>query len=78
MRLNLKMAIHENDTTQRRVARLAHTSENRLSDIVRGWADPRPYEREQIAAALGRPADLLFGSDSADVTSDAEEPRDRG
>ena len=34
--------------------------ENRLSSIIQGWADPRPHERQAIAAALERSARGLF------------------
>ena len=69
MRLNLKMAIHRRGTTQRRVARQIPMSENRLSDIVQGWADGTEQERAAIAVALGEAPDYLFAE-----TGHAAEP----
>ena len=60
MRLKLKMAIHQAETTQRRVARQVRISENRLSDIVQGWVDPDQRERVAIATALSQAPDQLF------------------
>ena len=60
MRLALKIAILASGKTQRRVAADAGLSENRLSEIVRGWADPRDVERLALAGVLGQPASALF------------------
>ena len=62
MRMALKIAIVEADTTQRKVARAAGMPESRLSDIVRGWTTPRPDECAALARALGQPVDRLFDS----------------
>jgi transcriptional regulator with XRE-family HTH domain len=60
VRMALKVAIIEADTTQRKVAREAGMPESRLSDIIRGWSMPRPDEREALARVLGRPVERLF------------------
>jgi hypothetical protein len=56
----LKIAILESHLTQRMLAREAGMPESRLSDIVRGWADPREVEREALARVLNRPMAELF------------------
>lgn len=61
MRLALKLAILAADKSQRQFAAECGIHENRLSEIVRGWTDPRPAERKAIAAALGQPPEALFG-----------------
>ena len=73
MRLNLKMAIHRADTTQRRLAWDTNIPENRLSQIVQGWVQPRPDEAEAIAQALGTPVEALFDpfEPNAETVSDA-------
>ena len=60
MRIALKMAILAAGKSQRQVAAQCGIHENRFSEIVRGWTDPREGERKDIAAALGKPADELF------------------
>ncbi|HZO57055.1 MAG TPA: helix-turn-helix transcriptional regulator [Bryobacteraceae bacterium] len=60
-RLNLKIAIVASGKSQRQIAAACGVPENRLSEIVRGWAEPRDREREALAAVLGKPADDLFG-----------------
>ncbi len=60
MRLPIKWALLETGRRQVEVARAAGLSEARMSKITNGWLEPRPEERERIAAALGRPADELF------------------
>ena len=60
MRVNLKIAIVQDGRSQRRIAATCGIAENRFSEIVRGWAEPRQREREAIAAALGKQADQLF------------------
>ena len=63
MRLNLKMAIYRAGTTQRRVGWDTDIPENRLSQIVQGWVQPRPDEAERIAKALRMSPDSLFADD---------------
>jgi transcriptional regulator with XRE-family HTH domain len=60
MRIGLKTAILAAGKSQRQVAAACGIPENRMSDIVRGWTDPRDEERERISTALGRPVDELF------------------
>ena len=60
MRLALKIAILASGKSQRQTAAAAGLSENRLSEIVRGWADPRDDERESLARILSQPAPALF------------------
>ena len=62
MRLNLKFAIVASGKSQRQIAATCSIPENRFSEIVRGWAEPRAREREAIAAALGKPEAELFES----------------
>ncbi len=62
MRIALKLAILEADKTQREVAFACDIAESRLSEIVRGWADPNEHQRNAIAEALGRPVAELFGA----------------
>jgi transcriptional regulator with XRE-family HTH domain len=65
VRLILKIAIVASGNSQRQIARLAGIPENRFSDIVRGWAEPRPHERAAIAAALSKPEAELFNEQGA-------------
>ena len=61
MRLGLKLAILAAGKTQRQTA--AETkllSENRLSEIVRGWAEPRDDEKEALARVLNQQVAVLF------------------
>jgi transcriptional regulator with XRE-family HTH domain len=62
MRLNLKLAIYQAGTTQRRLARDTQIAENRLSQIVQAWVYPRPDEAEAIAKALRASPETLFKS----------------
>ena len=49
--------------------------ENRFSEIVRGWTEPRDGEREAITAALGKSVEELFEShDNDGVTRQIETP----
>ena len=63
MRLNLKMAIYGVGTTQRRLGWETNIPENRFSQIVQGWVQPRPDEAERIATALGMSPETLFADD---------------
>lgn len=60
MRKALKIAIVEESTTQRMLARETGIAESRVSAIVCGWVRPRPTERAAIARVLTRPVDVLF------------------
>ena len=53
MRLNLKTALLRAGASQRRAAVACDIPENRFSEIVCGWVNPRPAERTRIAAFLG-------------------------
>ena len=63
MRVALKIAILESNRTQRILARETGMAESRLSDIVRGWVDPREDEKEALARVLNQPVAVLFGDD---------------
>ena len=61
MRLGLKIAILAAGKTQRQTAKRAKLlSENRPSEIVRGWADPRDDEKEALARVLNQSVAVLF------------------
>ena len=60
MRLTLKLAILAGGKTQRQIAADARLSENRLSDIVRGWAEPRADEKQALAHVLNQDVGVLF------------------
>jgi len=60
MRINLKLAILEAGKTQREVAVTCGIAESRFSEIVRGWREPRPEERERLARELSCSQDRLF------------------
>lgn len=60
MRLNLKIAIVQSGKSQRSIAATCGIPENRLSTLIRGWAEPRDRERDAIAAALGKAPEDLF------------------
>ena len=66
MRVALKSAIFASGHSQRRVAALSGIPENKLSEIVRGWAMPSERERSALRSVLGV-ADAVF-----DVGSEAE------
>ena len=70
MRWNLKFAIQRSGLTQRAFAEKCELSESYLSEVVRGWRNPRADERERIGAALERPTDSLFDMEIA-----TEDPR---
>jgi hypothetical protein len=52
MRVNLKTAILRAGTSQRRAALCCGIPENRFSEIVCGWIEPKSEERARIAAFL--------------------------
>jgi transcriptional regulator with XRE-family HTH domain len=60
LRAALKFHLYRAGLTQRQLARRVGMHENRLSSIIQGWMDPRPEERQAIAAALGRGERGLF------------------
>ena len=63
MRLAFKMAIFASGKSQRRLAADVGMSENRLSEIVRGWREPSQDEVRRLAAALNRPVEALLSND---------------
>ena len=64
MRLGLKFAILATGKTQRQIANeTGILSENKLSEIVRGWAAPRDAERAALVNVLKQPSVALFGDD---------------
>ena len=61
MRLGLKLAILAAGKTQRQTAADTQLiSENRLSELVRGWAEPRDDEKDALARVLHQPVSVLF------------------
>lgn len=58
--LALKMALFEERTTQRRLAKKLRMTEPHLSDIVRRRVDPTDDEKAAIAKALKRDQGELF------------------
>src|SRR5688572_13572126 len=66
MRVGLKLAILQSGKSQRQIAADIHSNENRLSELVRGWVQPRPSERDALARVLNRPADELFAQTPED------------
>ena len=64
LRLALKIAIWAAGKSQRQVGVECGIPENRMSDFVQGWRDPRPEERERLARALSCSEDRLFRSDA--------------
>jgi hypothetical protein len=61
MRLALKLAIVAAEKSQRQIAAETRVlSENRLSDIVRGWVTPRDDEKTALARVLRQPVSRLF------------------
>ena len=61
MRLRLKFAILAAGKTQRETAAETNIlSENKLSEIVRGWTDPRDDEKEALARVLNQQVAVLF------------------
>jgi len=61
VRLRLKLAILAAGKTQRQIAAESlHISENRLSEIVRGWVTPDADEKAMLAQVLGQPIEVLF------------------
>ncbi len=60
----LKVAIFASGKTQRQIAAAAGIPENRFSEIVRGWTNPRESERGAIAEALAKPVDELFPTEA--------------
>jgi hypothetical protein len=59
--MRLKLAIVAAGKSQRQVAaETQRVTENRLSEIVNGWIEPRDDEKAAIARVLGQPIELLF------------------
>jgi DNA-binding transcriptional regulator YdaS (Cro superfamily) len=52
-RVDLRVAIVRSCRSQQRLASLTGIRPARLSQLVNGWVDPTPTERETIAVALG-------------------------
>jgi hypothetical protein len=59
--MKLKLALVASGKCQRRIAaETQRVTENRLSEIVNGWIEPRDDEKGAIARVLDQPIDLLF------------------
>ena len=70
MRMRLKLAIVAARKTQRQIAaETQRLTENRLSEIVCGWREPRDDEKAAIARVLDQPIELLF--EESPVKADA-------
>lgn len=63
MRVGLKAAIMARGLSQRQFARLVNSTDNRISSLIQGWAQPSPQERDRFAQLLNQPSDVLFGDD---------------
>ena len=63
--ITLRLAMSARRKSQRDVAFecVPRISESRLSNIVRGYAEPREAEKAAIAIALGVPIDELFADE---------------
>jgi transcriptional regulator with XRE-family HTH domain len=61
MRVGLKAAILARGLSQRQFARLADSSENRVSMLVRGYVQPTEAERAAFTKLLRQSEDVLFG-----------------
>lgn len=66
MRVGLKLAILQSGKSQRQIAAEIHSTENRLSELVRGWVQPRDTERDALARVLNRTAEELFAQTPED------------
>lgn len=76
MRLGLKLAIVAAGKTQRQIASETKLlSENRLSEIVCGWAAPRDDEKEALARVLNQPVSPLFDEPSCTKNAEPEQPQ---
>jgi len=65
MRMALKIALLESHRTQRDIAREAGLPESRVSDIVRGWANPRVEEAQALSKTLDISIAQLFPHEDA-------------
>ena len=78
MRWKLKIACLRAGKSQRRVARESGITENRFSEIVNAWINPRPDEQLSILTALGPSHDdSLFDVEPDDRLSGLAEARSR-
>ena len=64
VRVALKAAIVRSGKSQRLVAVEAELTENRLSELVCGWVEPKDTERDALARILQVEANALFGADA--------------
>jgi transcriptional regulator with XRE-family HTH domain len=63
--MTLKLAIVAAGITQRQLAaKTTVITENRLSEIICGWIEPREEEKAAIARVLDQPIELLFGGNA--------------
>lgn len=71
-----KLAILTAGKTQRQTAAETNLlSENRLSEIVRGWAEPRDDEKEALARVLNQQVAVLFEEMYQPAREDSREDR---
>lgn len=59
MRLGLKLKIIASGKSQRQIGAETGIPENRISEIVRGWADPRDTEMAELIRVLGCSSDVF-------------------
>jgi DNA-binding XRE family transcriptional regulator len=65
MNTTLKLAILEQNTTQKAVAKAAGLNPSIMSGIIRGWYNATVEQKEAIARVLGRPVHELFAEVAA-------------
>jgi hypothetical protein len=61
----LKAAVFASGRSQRAIAVACGITENRMSEIVRGWIDPGPAEEQVLARELGTSIATLFDERSS-------------
>lgn len=70
MRVALKARIFASGNSQRQVSALCNISENRLSEIVRGWASPTAREQDALMRVLRCGVDV-FGAEESSTSLSA-------
>ncbi len=68
MLLNVKLELLRTGRSQRSLAYQCRLRESRVSELVNGWASPRPDEARTIARVLRKPASVLFAEQSIEAT----------
>lgn len=65
MRVALKAAIFASGRTQRQIAAATGIPENRLSEVVRGWTDPRADEQRRLIRVLKCSPDIFTNANES-------------